>query len=80
METEVQERSEPGGHWEMQGAWSPVPTVGETKAQKQERTGQGHMTVNGKARSPILTDPSFPGFRTLKIHPFQTLDYGPWVC
>lgn len=67
------------GHWEMQGAWSPVPIAGEPATQKQERAGQGHMTVGGKTRFPSLPEPSRPGFRTLKTHPFSTLDCTPGV-
>lgn len=63
----------------MQGASSPVPTAGEPAAHKQERAGQGHMTVGGKARFPSLPEPSRPGFRTLKTHPFSTLDCAPGV-
>lgn len=58
----------------MQGAQCPL--LGK-QAQKQERTDQGHMPMSGKARSPILPDPSCPGFRTFKTHPFPTLDCAP---
>lgn len=44
---------------------------------KQERTGQGHMTVSSKARSPIPPEASCPGFGTLKTHPFPTLGCTP---
>lgn len=33
-----------------------------------------------KNQSPILPDTFFPGFKTLKIHPFPILDHCPWVC
>lgn len=76
-ETEVKEGSEPGDHWEMQGVRSLVPTVGEPEAEKQGRTGQGHVTVSSKARSPIPPEASCPGFGTLKTHLFPTLDCTP---
>lgn len=76
METEVKEAQSLGVSGKCREPGAQCPLLGK-QTQKQERTDQGHMPMSSKARSPILPDPSCPGFRTFKTHLFPTLDCTP---